>query len=84
MEEKKAGLDVLNFIKSSFDTTLYNMLKIQDQGEKVLKDMVTKGKETRADAEKILNDFLANAKKARDEYKKTIEEGFRQVTDIFK
>ncbi len=84
MEAKKAGLDVFNFIKSSFDSTLESATKVQDQGEKVLKDMVEKGKEFQADAENVLNDALTNVKKARDEYKKIVEEGFKKVEDLFK
>ncbi len=83
-QQKKAGLDVVNFLKSSFDSTLDNLVKVQDQGEKVLRDMVEKGKEVQADGEKVLNEFLVNARKARDEYKKTVEDGYKKVTDLFK
>ncbi len=84
MEEKKAGLDVLNFIKSSYDSTLDNVVKMQDQGEKVLKDVIGGAKEGQAEGEKVLNEFLANAKKARDEYKKIMDDGFKRVQDLFK
>ncbi len=84
MEAKKAGLDILNFIKSSFNSTLDSTAKVQDQGEKVLKDMVEKGEEFQADAENVLNNALSNAKKARDDYKKIVEEGFKKVEDLFK
>ncbi len=84
MEVKKAGLDILNFIKSSFNSTLDSTAKVQDQGEKVLKDMVEKGEEFQADADNVLNNALSNAKKARDDYKKIVEEGFKKVEDLFK
>jgi len=84
MEEKKAGLDVLKLIKTSYDSTLDNVVKMQDQGEKILKDVISRAKEGQAEAEKILNEFLTNANKARDEFKKIMDEGFKRVEDLFK
>ena len=83
-DEKKMGQDVVNFIKSSYETTLENISKMQDQGEKVLKEMITKGKEAQADGEKVLDEFVANAKKGRDEFKKMLDENFKRLEDLFK
>lgn len=83
-DEKKMGQDVVSFIKSSYETTLDNMSKMQEQGEKVLKEMISKGKEVQADGEKVLNEFLSNAKKGRDEFKKLLDENFKRVEDLFK
>ena len=92
MEEKKKewfdpknmGDDFLNFMKSSFDATFDNVVKIQDLNEKMLKDLLDKGKEGQDEAGKMVNDFIDNAKKGRDEYKKVMEDGFKKVEDMLK
>jgi polyhydroxyalkanoate synthesis regulator phasin len=83
-DEKKVGQDVVNFIKSSYESTIENITKMQDQGEKVLKEMMSKSKEVQADGEKVLDEFLSNAKKGRDEFKKLLDENFKRLEDIFK
>ncbi len=90
-EKKKEGFDpknmagdFLNFMKSSFDATFDNVVKIQDLNEKMLKDMLDKGKEMQGDSVKMVNDFIENAKKGRDEYKKVMKDGFKKVEDILK
>ncbi len=90
-EEKREGFDpsnmgkdVLSFMKSSFDTTFDNMVKIQDLNSKMFKDMIGKGKEVQEDGVKMVDDFVENAKKGRDEYRRLMEDGFQKIEDMFK
>lgn len=69
--------EVIKFMKSSFDATFDNVVKIQDLNEKILRDMIEKGKEIQSDALAMVNDFIENANKGRNEYRKVMEDGFK-------
>ena len=76
--------DFCKFMKSSFDATFDNVVKIQDLNEKMLKDMAAKGKDMQEEGAKMIDEFLENAKKGRDEYKKVMEEGFKKMEEMLK
>jgi len=80
-DPKNAGADMLKFMKSSFDATFDNVVKIQDLNEKMFKDMIGKGSEMQTDGMAMVNDFIENAKKGRDDYKKVMEDGFKKVEE---
>ncbi len=80
----KDVINFLNFIKSSFYATLDNIYEIQELSEKVLTEMLKKGKDVHDDAEKTLSQFLDNAKKGRDDFKKVMEKGFEDIEEVFK
>ncbi len=79
-----AGEEVLQFMKSSFDATFDNMVKIQDLNEKMLKEMIEKGEVVKQDAAKKMNEFMEKAKQERDQYRKVMEEGFKKMESMFK
>jgi len=80
-DPKNAGADMLKFMKSSFDATFDNVVKIQDLNEKMFKDMIGKGSEMQTEGMAMVNDFIENAKKGRDDYKKVMEDGFKKVEE---
>lgn len=89
MEEKKMmGQEMLNevikYVKSTYDTMTENLIKVQEQGEKILKDSVQRTKDLQSDSEKTMNEFFENAKKGRDEFKKMMDEGFKKVEEMMK
>lgn len=89
MEEKKMmGQEMLNevfkYVKSTYETMTENLIKVQEQGEKILKDSVQKTKDLQAEGEKALNEFIENAKKGRNEFKKMMDEGFKKVEETMK
>jgi hypothetical protein len=93
MEEKKTGVDfdpksmgeeVLKFMKSSFEATFDNVIKIQDLNEKMLKEMAEKGKEMQSETAKAVEDFIENSKKGRDDYRKVVEDGFKRMEEMLK
>ena len=81
---KAATEQFLKLMRSSFDATFENVVKIQTMNEKMLKDMIAKGKELQTDGVKAVDEFIANANKGRDEYKKAVEEGFKKVEQMMK
>lgn len=83
-DPKSIGDEVLKLMKSSFDATFENVMKIQDLNEKMLKDMLEKGKEMRADSVKMMNDLIENANRGRDKYRKVMEDGFKNMGEILK
>ncbi len=84
IDPKKVSEDMLKLMKSSFEATFDNVIKVQDMNEKVFKDMLEKSKEMGDDAVKMVNDFIENAKKGRDEYRKATEDGFKKIEDMLK
>lgn len=84
MEEKKTSQDIFAFVKSSYETMTDNLVKVQEQGEKLLKETVQRTKDLQTEGEKVLNEFIENTKKAREEFKKMTDEGFKKVEEMFK
>jgi hypothetical protein len=87
-EQKMMGQEMLNevikYVKATYETMTDNLIKVQDQGEKILKESIQKTKDLQADGEKVLNEFIENAKKGRNEFKKMMDDGFKKVEDMMK
>ncbi|MBF0536912.1 MAG: hypothetical protein HQL03_01520 [Nitrospirae bacterium] len=81
---KKRIMSSINFLRSSFSVTLDNMYEINELSEKVLLDMVSRGKDMHNEAEQVLVDFFNNTRKSRDELKSVVECGFEQIERLFK
>jgi len=84
MDPKAMGDDVLQFMKSSFDATFDNLVKIQDLNENMLKEMIDKGEAVQKDSTKMVQDFMTQAKKERDKYRQAMEDGFKNVEHLLK
>lgn len=84
MDPKEVGEDVLRFMKSSFDATFDNLVKIQDLNERMLNEMIKRGETVQKDSMKMVQDFLAQAKQERDKYKQAVESGFKNVEQLLK
>jgi hypothetical protein len=79
---KGTGAEALKLMKSGFDMSFVNVVKMQDLTEKMLRDSAELGKSIQADTAKFAEIALENAKKARTEYKKAVEEGFKKAEEI--
>ena len=79
-----ASEDILKFMKSAFDATFENVVKIQSMNEKGIREMVEKAKELQGDSMRVVDEFVANACKGQAEYKKAVDEGFKKVEDLIK
>ncbi|MBF0343051.1 MAG: hypothetical protein HQL06_02360 [Nitrospirae bacterium] len=77
-------INFINFLKSSFYVTLDNISEINELSEKVLLEMLKRGKDVHNEAEKVLVDFLENTRKSRDEFKNVIESGFEQIEKVLR
>jgi hypothetical protein len=80
---KNAANDALKLTKSCFDMTFATIVKIQDLGEKMVRETVELGKGMQADAVKMVDLSIDNAKKGRIEYKKAVEESFKKAEELF-
>ena len=81
-DPKTASAQMLEFMKSSFDTTFDSVVKLQAMNEKMLKEMIEKSKELQASGVKTVDDFIENSKKGRDQYRKMMEEGFEKIQNM--
>jgi len=79
-----AGEEMLKFMKSTFDATFENVAKIQSMNERVLREMIEKGKELQGDGNRVLEEFIEKAHRGQSEYKKTIDDGFKKLEDLMK
>lgn len=83
-DPKTLSYDVIKYMKSSFDETFNNVVKIQDINEEILYDILDKGREVQADAVLMVNDFIENAKKGGNTYRKVMEYSFQSMAEILK
>jgi dihydroxyacetone kinase DhaKLM complex PTS-EIIA-like component DhaM len=78
---KTAGADALKLMKSAFDTSFANVVKMQDLTEKMMRDSAELAKSMQADTVKFTEIMIENGKKTRTEYKKAVEEGFKKAEE---
>jgi hypothetical protein len=81
-EMKDVSESFLKMMKYSLDTTFDGLAKIQEFNDKIIKDTITTSKQIQADAEKVVVEWSENSKKDWDEYRKIVEKGFKQATDL--
>lgn len=74
----------MTIMKSSFNASFDNLVNIQALHEKMLNDMLEKGRGTKAETVKMVKDFIENVKKERDEYRKTMEDVFEKMAEMLK
>jgi predicted component of type VI protein secretion system len=75
--------EVLKYVKSTYEAMTDNAVKMQEQGEKALQEMLAKSKDVQAEGEKAINEFLANVKKGRDEFKKMMDDAVAKFESTF-
>lgn len=81
-DPKSTGEEVLKFMKSSFDASFDNVVKVQDLNEKMLNEMIQKGEAVQKDTMKMVQDFAAQAKQERDKYRQAVEDGFKRMQQM--
>lgn len=83
MDTHTIGLEVFNFMKTSYLTALGTMTVIQDQAERALNSLIQQGIVFQDEGKKILNEWINTAKKNRAEYQKLVEENLKKVEEFF-
>jgi polyhydroxyalkanoate synthesis regulator phasin len=80
-DPKRTGQKILKFMQSSFDASFDKVVKVQDLNERMLNEMMTKGKSAEADSQRAVKDLLAKVKKESADYRKSMEDGFKKIKE---
>ena len=83
-DPKAGSVDVLKFVKTTFDTTFENIAKIQDLNDKMYKNLLESGKKVQEDALRMVDEYNENAKKGWNDYRKAMEEGLKKIEEMVK
>lgn len=83
MQPTQLAKQTLEFQKTILDNSFNAMIVMQDQTEKMVNDYLNQMPLVTADSKKTLQTSIDMAKKARDEFKKSVDDGFGKIEEIF-
>ena len=83
MEPGMFPKQVLTYQRSLFESAFNAMCAVQDQTEQMTETMLKQMNWMPEEAKKSLRDTVEMYKKARENYKKSVEEGFDRMEDMF-
>lgn len=88
MELNQMTKSMMDFQKLTFNNTFNTFILLQDQAEKMSRGFVEQNPIIPQQSKDAFNEWLDLGKKARDDYKKTIDEGFKNLenslTELYK
>lgn len=82
-EMKSVVKQVVDFQKSTLDTTFNTVAMFQDQTEKLSTTFIDQNPVMPQQAKNALNDWVELQKKARNDYKRVIDESFKNLEGYF-
>jgi DNA-binding response OmpR family regulator len=74
----------LMLLKSLFDSSFDNLVRVQELHEKMIRDALEGRGELEDHMIHIMNDFFEDTKKERDKYRKLMEDGFRIMREALR
>jgi polyhydroxyalkanoate synthesis regulator phasin len=83
MEMQKMGKQMINFQKNLFENSYHAMNMVCEQTETMMDGFIKQMPMVPENSKKVMDDVLGFYKKSRDDFKKTIDEGFTRMEDIF-
>ncbi|MCP4350456.1 MAG: hypothetical protein GY795_33725 [Desulfobacterales bacterium] len=83
METEKIANQMISFQKTLFDSSFNAVKMAQDQTEKMTNSFMDKLSWIPEDGKKAVNDSADLYKKARDDFKKSVDDGFVKLEDMF-
>jgi hypothetical protein len=83
MEMQKMGKQMINFQKNLFENSYHAMNMVFEQTETMMDGFIKQMPMVPENSKKVMGDVLGFYKKSRDDFKKTIDEGFTKMEDIF-
>lgn len=79
---EKAGLEYVNFMRSSFRTWMESVTLMQDQGERLLDLILKQGVTGYEEGKKALGEWTVNYKKASEQFKSSVEENLTKLEEF--
>jgi hypothetical protein len=83
MEPVKMAKRVVEFNKTTFDSSFNAMVMMQEQSEVMFKNLIDQVPWIPEQGKKAVLDMGAAYKKGREEFKKAVDEGFKNVESYF-
>jgi len=84
MNQVKWGKEMVDFMRSTFDTQMATMATLQNQWEKIFKTTFERTLTSQEEGREMLNEWLAVTKKNREDYKKMMEESITNLGTMLK
>jgi len=83
MEQKQVVKQIIDFNKTTFESTFNAITLLQNQAEGMVNMFLQQATWIPEDGKKILNEWVAAFKKGRDDFKRAIDENSKRVEDFF-
>ena len=83
MEQKQVVKQIIDFNKTTFESTFNAITLLQNQAEGMVNMFLQQATWIPEDGKKVLNEWVAAFKKGRDDFKKAIDENSKRVEDFF-
>jgi hypothetical protein len=83
MEMKKMGKQMINFQKNLFENSYHAMNMFFEQTESMANSFINQMPMVPEENKKVMGDMIGFCKKSRDDFKKTVDDGFIKMEDIF-
>jgi hypothetical protein len=83
MEPKGIAKQTVAFQKNLFENSFNAMKMVQDQTEKMMETFLSQMSWVPEEGKKAISDTVEFCKKACDDFKKTVDDGFAKMEDMF-
>lgn len=83
MDQKQLLKQMIDFNKASFDNTFNALSMLQEQAERMTKQMLETAQWLPQEGKKAINEWLKAYKKGCEEYKKLVDDRFKDVEAFF-
>jgi polyhydroxyalkanoate synthesis regulator phasin len=83
MEMQKMGKQMINFQKNLFENSYHAMNMVCEQTETMMNSFIKQMPMVPENSKQVMDDMLGFYKKSRDDFKKTVDDGFNRMEDIF-
>lgn len=84
MEMKSIAKQMIDFNKAAIDNSFNAMAMVQEQVEKMTGTFLSQTPGLPEEGKKAVNEWMKAYKNGHDQFKKSLDENFKKVEDIFK
>jgi polyhydroxyalkanoate synthesis regulator phasin len=74
--------EFVDFMQSTFETTMNTLGNLQDQGEKMIYTLMDQGVVAHQEGRKVLSEWFSMARKGREEYARMMRENMDKIEDF--
>ncbi len=83
MEPKDFYRQNVAFMKYMYDLTMNTWSAMFEYGEKMMEYMAGQGGSTNGEQRKFMREWLENGRRAREEFRRTMDDGFDRLRDLY-